>query len=162
MRTKNKARKPKTEQPKAVKKKPLVEENTNAVRTLIYNGAFFRYRATDEEYGEILEKGKLGKDFTIKRRGLVSNPVVIGKVEFQGMKDIEIELEIEGIMSSKPAHVTLEEAGVPEEIIDKVMKIEFALRKGAHELVDEFIGNEFDGFMGSIEGALAKSGKKEK
>jgi len=161
MRTRNKAgKKPESGKPKTGKKKPLAEErSTNAVRHLILNGAFFRCRVTDEEHGELLKKGKLGEDFEIKRRGMVSNPVIIGKVEFEGMKDIEIELEISG--DSFRASKTLAEAGVAEKIVEKVGQIEFGLQIGEHELVDELCGCGFDSFMGSIEGAIAKSGKKE-
>ncbi len=122
-----------------VKAEPLTDKmKETPVRHLIYNGAFFRYRVTDEQFGEILEKGKLSEDFKIKRRGMVSNPLIIMNVEFEGMKDIEIELEISG--DSFRASKILAEAGVPKEIVGKVGEIEFALQAGAHELVDELVG----------------------
>jgi len=146
------------------KKKPLSEkiEKKGAVRTLIYNGAFFRDRITDGQYNELLEKGKLGEDFEIKRRGMVSNPVIIGKVEFEGINDIEIELEISGD-SFRASHI-LREAGVPEEVLIKVGQIEFALQAGEHELVDELCGLDLDPgpALGGIEGAFIRNRKKEK
>ena len=124
---------------KEIKKaEPLTDKMENPVRTLIYNGAFFRYRVTDEQYKELLEKGKLGENFKIKRRGLVSNPIISINVEFEGMKDVEVELKISG--DSFRASKILAEAGVPEEVVDKVGKIEFALQAGEHELVDELVG----------------------
>jgi len=162
MNSRKRIRKSKTE-PNDKKRRPLSEElNKDAVRTLVYNGAIFRARLTDDQYKQILEKGKLGKDFEIKRRSMVSNPVIIAKVEFEGMKDIEIELEISG--DSFRASKTLATAGVPEDLVTKVGQIEFALKAGEHELVDDILGikDEFDGFMGSIEGAIARAGKKDK
>lgn len=149
---------------KKVNGEPLTDKmKENPVRTLIYNGAFFRDRTTDGEFGEILEKGKLGKDFEIKRRGMVSNPVIIGKVEFEGMKDIEIELEISG--DSFRASNTLREAGVDEDIAIKVGQIEFALQAGEHELVDELVGlGDLDPgpALGGIEGPFIENRKKDK
>jgi len=161
MRRKGKEKK--AEKPRETKKKPLSEgiEKKGAVRHLIYNGAFLRCRITDSEYKEILEKGKLGEDFEIKRRGMVSNPVIIGKVKFEGMTDIEIELEISG--DSFRASNNLREAGVDEDVAIKVGQIEFALQAGNHELVDELIGLEDldpGPALGGIEGAFTR--KKDK
>ena len=162
MRSKRKTGKPGNEEAGGkIGGEPLTDKmKEHPVRTLIYNGGFFKYRVTDEQYNKLLEKGKLGENFEIKRRGMVSNPVINIKVEFEEMKDIEIELEISG--DSFRASKTLAEAGVPEKIVEKVGQIEFALQAGAHELVDELVGlGDLDPgpALGGIEGAFTR--KKE-
>jgi|GEM_PF-3361165 len=131
----------------------------DAVRFLIHKGALIDARITDSEFIDILNKGKLGDNWKIVKKSEFPQPRIIGIVDVEGMGSIKISMELSAGRFKEFIFGTLLRAGLPEEFVMKVAKVEKAMHDGDMLLVDKLCGLELYDVgpaMGGIEDAFIR------
>jgi len=142
-----------------------VMREEDAVRFLIHKGAFLDARVTDSEFIDTLNKGKLGDNWRIVKKSEFSQPRVIGIVDVEGTGSVKISMELSAGRFKEFIFGTLLRAGLPEEFVMKVAKVEKAMHDGDILLVDKLCNFELYDVgpaMGGIEDAFIRKNKEEK
>jgi len=144
---------------------PLKEnKNKGPLRILMHNGALVAAKVSGDEHIKILNEGKLGENWVIKKKGIGSRPEAVGYADVEGIGIVRICIEITDGSFFRLASNTLREAGVSEDFVKKVGEIEIAMNAGEHDLVDELINGPLDPgpALGGIEDAFIRHRKKDK